>query len=467
MHEKLPIPTAETRDEENPMKYCIQVLWFAVLLGCDQSMGGESPDGPGHADAQPSRKPTSEEMLEATGGDYVSPKGILRECLGRLVFDIADPVQWPTFIGRDAANMFSSMFSDNLYSKDDAMVVQGVHIAVVETTTESARERIRAGTPWARIERHDGYIKERSEYLGRLHKLKEKSAKVRIEIEDAEIAINEWEKVKREMQDKYERVHLPLAKSEAYWTSREGRGTGSPSYSIYRAYLTRGEFVFVFESVAELSSVMTKQIHNKQFLEILAKFRPRNANEIPAELGLCVPYGFIADDGRMISDIKQSIRWRDAPGVLYTIQTGNSTPKNTKTPALTAIATAMAAKYAMASGEESKPELTHQIGPTLTKIGGLPASQGGFALKITRYGQPAFEVYDVFTGYSGWWGTSVLPFVLVEMSTRTIEQMPELKQNPPPFRQSMDRLDRLLKSTHLRSTSPLMPEFAAMQKQER
>jgi hypothetical protein len=448
------------------MKHCIQFLLVAVLLGCDQSKGGESPDGRGDADAQPSRKPTSAEMLKATGGDYASPKGILRECLGRLVFDIADPVQWPTFLGSDPSNMFSSMFSDNLYSMDDAIVVQGVHIAVVETTTDSARERIRARTPWARIERHNGYIKERSEYLARLDKLKKKSAKVQVQMENAEFAIKEWEKTKREIQDEYERVHLPLADSEAYWTSEEGRG-GSPSDSIYRAYLTRGEFVFVFESVAELSGVMTKEIHNKQFLEFLGRFRPRKANEIPAELGVCVPYGFIADDGRMISDIKQSIRWRDAPGVLYTIQTGNSTPKNTKMAPLTAVATAMAAKYAIARREEASVELTHQIGPTLTKIGGLPASQGGFALKITRSGQLPFEVYDVFTGYSGWWGTTVLPFVLIEMSTRTIEQMPELKQNPPPFRQSMDRLDRLLKSTHLRPTSPLMPEFAALQKQKR
>jgi hypothetical protein len=46
------------------------------------------------------------------------------------------------------------------------------------------------------------------------------------------------------------------------------------------------------------------------------------------------------------------------------------------------------------------------------------------------------------------------------MSTRTMEQAAELKKNPLPFKQSMERLETLLKSTRLRPTTPLMPELA-------
>jgi hypothetical protein len=446
------------------MKNCVQVLLFAALLGCGQSKGVQSGVGPHEDDAKPSPKPAPDEMLKSTGAGYVSPKGTLRECLGRLIFDVAEPVQWPTFIGKNSTNIFSSIFSEKIYVVNDQMVVQGVRIAVVGPATDSIKEVVHAGTPWAKIERHNGYIRERSKYLDRLRKRKEKSDKVRMEIDESEADIIGWEKVKSQTNAKYERVHLPLPDSEAYWTSEEEGGAGRVSnYSIYRAYLTRGDFVYVFESVSELTAKMSKQTHMQEFLEVLSRFRPRKATEIPTELGVCLPYGFIADDGKMISDIKQSFRWPDAPGVFYSIQTGNATPQNTKAAALTAVAAAMAARYAMANGDETKPVLTHQIGPKLTKIGGLRASQGGFALKITRSGQPAYDVYDVFTGYSGWPGTSVLPFVLIEMSTRTMEQIPELKQNPPPFSQSMDRLDRLLKSTYLRPTNPLMPEFAAVQ----
>lgn len=58
--------------------------------------------------------------------------------------------------------------------------------------------------------------------------------------------------------------------------------------------------------------------------------------------------------------------------------------------------------------------------------------------------------------------SAVLPFILVEMSSRTMEQAPELKTNPPPFKQSMDRLQMLLKSTPLRPTMPSMPDMAAL-----
>jgi hypothetical protein len=66
----------------------------------------------------------------------------------------------------------------------------------------------------------------------------------------------------------------------------------------------------------------------------------------------------------------------------------------------------------------------------------------------------------VFTGYSGWLGTAVLPYILVEMRTVTKAQAPELKQNPPPFKQSMERLELMLKSMRWRPTNPSMSEFA-------
>ena len=36
--------------------------------------------------------------------------------------------------------------------------------------------------------------------------------------------------------------------------------------------------------------------------------------------------------------------------------------------------------------------------------------------------------------------SALLPLILIEMSSRTMEQAPELKTNPPPFKQSMDRI---------------------------
>jgi hypothetical protein len=261
---------------------------------------------------------------------------------------------------------------------------------------------------------------------------------------------------------KYDQFVLPFRDSRAFWRGEDSNGDGILTHSLYRAYLFRSEYTYIFESEVELTDEMTKERHKQQFLDIVGRFRPRKSGEIPTGLGVCIPHGFIADDGKMITDIKQSLRWPDAPGVIYSIQTGNVTERNTKSATIRAIGTAAAAKVALAGDGGEKAVLTHQVGPVLTKIGGLRASQGGFALRISNPGREPFEVYNVFTGYSGLGGSAVLPFILIEMSTRTMEQAPELKTNPPPFKQSMDRLETLLKSTRLRPTNPLMPDMAAL-----
>jgi hypothetical protein len=135
---------------------------------------------------------------------------------------------------------------------------------------------------------------------------------------------------------------------------------------------------------------------------MVGRFRPRKSGEIPTDLGVCFPYGFIADDGKMITDIKQSLRWEDAPGVIYSIQTGNVTERNTKSATIRALGSALAAKAALKGDGGEHAVLTQQVGPVLTRIGGLRASQGGFALRISNPGREPFEVYNVFTGYSGW-----------------------------------------------------------------
>jgi hypothetical protein len=101
-----------------------------------------------------------------------------------------------------------------------------------------------------------------------------------------------------------------------------------------------------------------------------------------------------------------------------------------------------------------------RIGPRFYKIGSLTGSQGGAVLKVTQSGRENYDMYSVFTGYSGWLGTAVLPYILVEMRTVSKAQATELKQNPPPFKPSMDRLELLLKSMRLRPTSPPMPELS-------
>jgi hypothetical protein len=192
---------------------------------------------------------------------------------------------------------------------------------------------------------------------------------------------------------------------------------------------------------------------------MLKKFKTRAPNEIPTEPGVCIPFGFIPDDGRTVVEFKQSLRFPDAPGVLYTIETGTVHPRRLKSTVLTAAAHASINPLPPSAMDGIKPVVTQRIGPLPHQMGGLTAMQGGVVLKVDQPGHEKYEMYSVFTGYSGWLGTMVLPYILVEMRTVTKTQAPELKQNPPPFKQSMDRLELMLKSMRWRPTTPSMPEF--------
>jgi hypothetical protein len=444
------------------MKLRINIVLLAMLTGCGHSTGPDrSNPSPNHK-VRSTEKLTSKDVQQATGAGYISPAGARQECLGRLVFDVGQSVQWPTYINKDANFIFSSLFGEEVFDSGDGIKVQNMRIAVVGPTTPSTVKRAYSDAPWAKIERHKEYIDEYSAYAKRLRSEKNVSKRNKKDIADTEKSIRDWENVIKETELKYENFVLPVPDSRAFWKGEDSNGDGILTHSLYRAYLNRSEFTYIFESEVELKDEMTKERHKQQFLDIVGRFRPRKAGEIPTDLGVCFPYGFIADDGKMITDIKQSLRWEDAPGVIYSIQTGNVTERNTKSATIRAIGTAAAARVALGSNGGENAVLTHQVGPVLTRIGGLRASQGGFALRISNAGREPFDTYNVFTGYSGWGGSAVLPFILIEMSTRTMEQAPELKSNPPPFKQSMGRLETLLKSTRLRPTTPLMPDMAAL-----
>ncbi len=387
-----------------------------------------------------------------------------QECLGRLIFDVTQAVQWPTFHNSGDSNLFYGSFGKGTFSQGDETIFGNARIAVLGPVNDELLGALRSEMPKASIERFKVFIREKKDEIKELKK-KRLTEKILGQIADIEGRIESRRKAIDETSAMFGDFDLALPDSEGYWARDSSSADESVLYSKYRAYLKRGEYVYIFESSEKITPTMDKEKHGKQFVAMLAKFRPRKANEIPTELGVCIPHGFIADDGKTATDIKQSLRWPDAPGVLYTIHTGTVDERKMKTSLITAAGSAAVGLLGSYAESEVKPFVTERIGPRPYQIGGLKASQGGVALKISRPGKKPFEAYNVFTGYSGWLGTEALPYILVEMSTRTMEQAQELKQNPPPFQQSMGRLEILLKSTRLRPTTPLMPDLANLPKQ--
>lgn len=308
--------------------------------------------------------------------------------------------------------------------------------------------------------RYRSIIGELTSEILKLRKTKMSATKMQDEIADIEKDILSRKQRLQELAETYASFDPGLPNSGGYHEKTTFANNDAVPYSVFHAKLIRGNYIFIFSSTRELSEKFSKERHQQEFVTMLGKFRPRKLNEIPTDIGVCIPYGFIADEGITPGDFNQSFRWSDAPGVLYSVHTGTSSERKDKTPAITAFATAVIGRLGTAEEGEIKQFVTERIGPRTYPIGGLKASQGGVALKITESGKAAYETYNVFTGYPGFWGSEVLPFILIEMSTRTTAQAAELKQNPPPFKQSMQRFETLLKSTRLRPTNPPLPQLS-------
>ena len=445
-------------DRENMKKSlrCATAL-FALLGGCGQSSG--EPVGQAiFAPEEASRPPNTKNIIEATAPGYVTAAGHAQECLGRLIFDVRKQVQWATTYAK--LTQFSAMFSEGIFDQGDQLQVGNMKIAVFGPLDPDGIEEILSEAPAAIMQSMEVSIGKGREYVANIRKGNKSDERTQRAADSAARRVVEDEETLLKMRKKYRDFDAGIVGSIGYSFLESESRIDSPTISTIGIYYHHAEYVYFFESKETLSKTMSEEQHKQDVVSFMKKFRARRANEIPAELGICIPYGFIADDGTTQSELKHTFRWPDAPGVLYSIQTGDVRARALKFPPVTAAARASLGLLGSVEEEGMKSFVTERIGPRSYKIGGLTGEQGGVALKVNKKGKTPYETYSVFTGYSGWLGSAVLPYILVDMRSHTVEQAPKLKQNPPPFNQSMGRLENLLKSIRLRPTVPAMPELA-------
>ena len=444
---------------------CVSAL-FVLLAGCGQSHGEPEDSGWGVSSEKASRPPGTENLLAATAPNYVTPSGDAQECLGRLIFDVRMPVQWATAYTNRLlfSSQFSAAFSDEVWDAGDVLWIGNIRIGVFGPLEANNLERIMSQTPAAQMQSLETSIKKGREYVATTRSNNKSDARELRSAAVRERGIAEQEKSLIEMKEKYKNFDAGIVGSVGYSSLETVHRFDSPTTSTIEIYLTHARHVYIFESKITLDESISEEQHKQQVLSLLKRFRTRQANEIPTELGICIPYGFIADEGTTRSELKYTFRWSDAPGVLYTIATGDVQARDLKFPPVTALARANVGRMGTADEESVKSLVSERIGPRSYKLGGLTGEQGGVALKVNKKGKEPYETYSVFTGYSGWLGSAALPFILVDMRSHTKAQAPELTQNPPPFKQSMDRLEGLLKSIRLRPTIPPMPELARLKK---
>jgi len=402
------------------------------------------------ADNVPSRWPSASERIAATAPGYISPHGAFGECIGRLTLDLPAKIEWPTTLHQPFADPFNHVFSEEIFDAGDAIEIGSVRVAVIKPVNDDSRRAIIRSFP----DKRAVDLRTRLALLqSELKDLELKSRKTDADLDSI------WAK-KRDIDYFSSRLKSSLVDAidlgipESYgYGERVSAPNEQHEFSVLHAYLFRGDTVFVFESRVSAASNGAEAAHRERFRSQLQKFRVRKEYEVPRGPGVCVPYGFLPDDGMTPVDIKLSLRFADAKNVLYTIHTGTVTSRALKPTAMLASARAGLGTFGTYDEEALKPSIAERIGPRAVQIGGVKGEQGGVVARIEESKEEQREMYSVFSGYAGWLGVHDMPFMLVDMRTVYGRGGKAGSIANSPFKGSMQRLDYILKGLRYRSSN--------------
>jgi hypothetical protein len=407
---------------------------WLVPVACVLFVGCGPAEAERDAPQAVSSKPSAETLRLASHPGYAAPSGVRQECLGRLVFDAQRDLEW----GLSRPGLWSGdhfRFTEDMHGEEEYVAIGGIKVVVLAPAKWESIEQMQRSTDAdldngireyqndidtdkQRVERKEAVLKDPS-----LNANNEDLSGVPAAIERHKNDIAELQARIELMQESWHPIDLGLPQSLGYQA-------GSALY----AFILRDGRAYQFASTyadgdPPLETRMTA------FLDFIKRFRPRALYEIPPEPGVCFPYGFVADDGTVHSRTEVSFRFKDRPGVLYTLGALVSGEHGFEGEAAFLKATARAAGSGAGIGRDPQT-----VGPRQTSIGALPARQGGLSLNVADSGQPALRSYSVYTATDGHPHSSALPAIRLNLRSFTRAQEPTLKSDPPPCQYDLRHL---------------------------
>ncbi|MGH6646110.1 T6SS immunity protein Tli4 family protein [Aquabacterium sp.] len=432
------------------------ILLSVPLIACQPS---KADDG-SYKNPHPGRN----DLAQALNAKYLSgPKG-RQECLGRLTFNLDKPVKWALSSSTTTPKDQMPIISREIRSEDEGIDygTYGLYVLIYPGATQQQLDAQYESAVDEKI-----YVKrEHEESIAinkrRLDKLKKSSSATRdpnITQEQHDRAIAELEEELVEEKQVLANVGKASHPMDFGMTDRKGYAQGR----YLQGYLLRDGVYYHFVMGGNLNDKRTDAQREAWFTDFMKRFQTRKLYDIPKERGVCIPYGFIPDDGTVPFKTAAGIRFDDRPNVLYTLRTQVVDERLVTNTLLAATTRASVGLMAGFANQEVAKLVKKRIGPHRAYIGELAAEQGGTVVQLTE-GKRKFDNYSVFTGYNGWMNSQVLPFIAVDMRSFTQaetrdSEIERLKTDPPPFEESKSRLDALLKSIRLRPTTPAMAEL--------
>lgn len=423
---------------------------FVLLLGCGRA-------GAEHEKAQAeSAGPSTETLRLATRPSYTTPPGVRQECQGRLVFDVPRDIEW----GLSRPGMSSGdhfRFTEHMHGDGEHVDIGNIGVVVLTPAKWSDLEQMRSGTD---AEKNIA-IRDYQNDIGSLNR---RIADKESVLKDPSLNVNNEDlsgvpaAIERHKKD-IAKIEAHIAGMQADWHPIDlglPQSLGYAAGPTLYAFVLRDGRAYQFMSTGG-DNALPFEVRQAAFFDFLKRFRTRALYEVPKEPGICFPYGFVADDGTSHSGTVVSFRFKDRPGVIFTLGAQVVGELGFEGEGALVQATSTAAAGRMGIGSEPKT-----LGPRQVKIGALPAWQGGFSLNVAAEGQLAVRNYEVYTGAEGYPHSRALPAIRLTMRSFTRKQEPSLKSDPPPIEESSNRFDELLESIRLRPTDPLMPELKGL-----
>ncbi|MFG5863219.1 T6SS immunity protein Tli4 family protein [Metapseudomonas sp. CR1201] len=236
-----------------------------------------------------------------------------QECLGRVAFDVQEEIEWAVFSNKRVTRISDAKggghrFTDKVAGRWERGSYGTEHEAVLYVTAPTTREEFDSAA---------NYIRGRGAlYQEELRKTIEID-KYRIEMfrqdpgDTSQFIKNVEEEIRKT------EAKIPLAKIYDH-------DLGIPdAYALggkdipFQLLLWRDSrvYYFAFEPYPGTAGYMQ---------DLARRFRTRALYEVPQEPGVCFPYGFIADDGKVPYDLRFSLRFTRTPNVIVSLLTASA-----------------------------------------------------------------------------------------------------------------------------------------------
>jgi hypothetical protein len=396
------------------------------------------------SDAQhPPSGPSPQDIAAAYHPNYVPTKDGRSECLGRVVFEVGNRSEFEWGLPHEGADHEIMGFSRLLRSDRDGIQVGNVSVLVFDRANlRSIQElqRMRGVAKSIAMQDFDENI--------RISKLSIEDFAQQLETPELKADRQKTADFKAAMNRDEEKVAaLKLRKQnlDKDWHPTEWGlpdSTGYMAGTTLYAFLLRGGYAFQFMSTGGEGEPPFEQ-RVAAFKNLLSRFEPRSLYQVPNKAGVCIPHGFIADDGKGPFNADVSFRYADSPGVIYTLSTGVVGERNYEPNDPLIEATARATVSAVIGNSYGRK--LKVLGPKSTKIGARSGLLGGIS---TAEGAPGYSVY---AGVGGVPSSQVLPHISLNMRSFDKQTAPDdVKVDPPPFEQSLQRFEQTLVSARTR-----------------